>query len=230
MFKYLLIKSIIDFCFSILQLMKSLNVCQSFRTLLCFVVQIWFFEYFQYIFLSLSIVFEIAATFDCYININKKLECRQTSLFFYLFSFCAFVVYFLVYLTYPFSFKLKKITETDPLNNSTIADVLILISLIEATKLRRNVARNNNILMISSQKAERKKILMILTTGINYMIGHLPNFIVPFLLYNFRIYLNCLDVYIDLLFYLSYVDGIIFYFLYNNIFRRILISTLIKRN
>jgi hypothetical protein len=268
MFKYLLIKSIIDFCICILQLIVYLNVCGSFRTLLCFVVQIWFFEYFQFILLSLSIVFEIAASFDCYININKKLECCQTNLFFYLFSFCAVVVYFLVYLIYPLIFKPKKITLTNQLNNSTITDyspgqssfgkrlynigitslesflrdcllfiivvalnVLILISLIKTTKRRRNLAGNNNDnLMVSSQKAERKKMLMILTTGINYMIGHLPNFIVSFLLDYFRIYLNCLDVYIDLLFYLSYVDGIIFFFLFNNIFRRILISPFIKRN
>jgi hypothetical protein len=113
MFKYLLNKSIIDFCICILQLMNYLNVCGSFRTLLCFVVRIWFFEYFILIFLSISIVFEIAAAFDCYININKKLECCQTSLFFYLFSFCAVVVYFLVYLIFPFSLKLNKKTLTN---------------------------------------------------------------------------------------------------------------------
>jgi hypothetical protein len=268
MFKYLLIKSIIDFCLCFLQLMNSLNVCVSFRSLLCFVVQIWFFEYFQYIFLSLSIVFEIAASFDCYININKKLECCQTSLFFYLFSFCAVVVYFLVSLIYPLINKLVKITETDLLNNNTITyyspelssfgerihkigilsldsllrdcllfiilvvlNVLILISLIKATKRRRNLARNNNDnLMLSSQKAERKKMLMILTTGINYMIGHLPNFIIFFFLHHFRIYLYCLGIYIDLLFFLSYVDGIIFYYLFNTIFKRTLISPFIKRN
>jgi hypothetical protein len=268
MFKYLLIKSIIDFCICILQLMNSLNVCESFRTLLCFEMQIWIHRYLVLILLSLSIVFEIATAFDCYININKKFECCQTNLFFCLFSFCAVVVYFLVYLIVPMIYKLKKIILTNPLDNNTITyyfpelssfgerlfkigidsldsllrdcllfiilvvlNVLILISLIKATKRRRSLARNNNDnLMLSSYKAERKKMLMILTTGINYMIGHLPFFIVSFLYDYFRIYLNCSYIYINLLFYLSYVDGIIFYFLFNNIFRRILISPFIKRN
>jgi hypothetical protein len=113
-----------------------------------------------------------------------------------------------------------------------VLNVLILISLIKATKRRRNLAGNNNDhLMLSSQKAERKKMLMILTTGINYMIGHLPNFIVSFLLDHSQIFLNCsFRNIIGLLCDLSYVDGIVFYFLFNNIFRRILISPFIKRN
>jgi hypothetical protein len=258
MYKYLLVKSTIDFTITILKLINFIDFPIS--------VYKWCYGYFLLIFLSLSIVFEIAATFDCYISINTKLKCCQTNLFFYLFSFCAVVVYFLVYLIFPFRFVSKK--EMATVNNNTIThysneissfgetfykfhlgfldslmrdfilfiivvilNVMVLVSLIKATRRRRTlIPGSNKILLTSSQRAERRKMLMILTTGINYMLGHLPFFIHYLLEEFFNKYLNCSFIFIVLFFHLSYVDGIVFYFLFNNIFRRILISPFINRN
>jgi hypothetical protein len=74
---------------------------------------------------------------------------------------------------------------------------------------------------------------MVIATGINYLIGYIP-FSIWFAL-NF-IYKNnygyCLFIYVYFLYYFSFVNGIFFYFFFNNVFRRLLIELIpfINRN
>jgi hypothetical protein len=101
-------------------------------------------------------------------------------------------------------------------------NLLILILLKTTTKrcCTFNLNGNNRVLLKISQNAERKKMIMIIGAGLNYMIGHFPYFIFT-TLYNFNDHnIYCIYNYIYFLYSLSYADGIFFYFFFNNIFKR----------
>jgi hypothetical protein len=267
MFKYLLIKSIMDFSVCLTKTLNFSKICVTNRpSLFCILMYILIYEYVQMCFQLLSIVFEIAATFDCYININRKLNCCQTKLYFYLFSIFLFISSSSVYLIFPLQYKIEKMDTNQSsyyflelskfgisltyfqyhyfvnllIRDCTLFSLLVLLnlmilySLYKTTARRRNLAGNNsnNALLISSINAERRKMMMIVATGLNFMIGHFPNFVWNFCYDFFDINFECAFNYIKLLFDLSYVDSIIFYFIFNNVFKKILIGFIpfINRN
>jgi hypothetical protein len=172
MFKYLLLKSIVDLLFSFINILDYFNVCQSSNELICVLVHIWVFKYLQITIATLSIVFEVAATVDCYININRKLLCCQNNQFFYSFSILTIILLFLFYLVYPLSFVVVKLNLDyykiekskfgmffyhlnpaflDSLLRDfvlfiilVVLNLLILISLMKATQHRRLILVSNS--------------------------------------------------------------------------------------
>jgi hypothetical protein len=272
MFKYLLMKSIMDFCSCILEALQSFEVCPYYKSIACSLMITWVYDnFFRMIFLSLSIIFEVAATFDCYLNIKRILNYCQTNLFFYLFSILVTIFISLIHLVFPLSISYIEFNEVNELNNETIhyyypkiskfgkrflytnkdfinslmrdfilfiilvvLNVMILNLLIKVTKNRLTLVGNNNHnhLLTSSQKAERKKMVMIIATGLSYMIGHFPYFVYTLLVSYSDVGIFCYFQYINLLFHLSYVDGIFFYFSFNNIFKNIFMELIpfFKRN
>jgi hypothetical protein len=271
MFRYLLIKSIMDCFISLLSISDNFDVCNNFKHLICVLNSIITTEYLLRICLICSIVFEISATFDCYISISRKLKNFQNNLFFYSFSISLIILIVLIYLMFPLMYNIEKYSFSDSNNISysgyyissnsfgmfserihglfyelltrdvvlliilITLNMLILFTLIKTTVRRRALAGNNtnNNMVISSQNAERKKMIMILLTGLNYFIGHFPSFLYFFLKFYFQIYLTlCYFIYFEMLLYLSYVNGIFFYFFFNNVFRKTLIRFIpfINRN
>jgi hypothetical protein len=267
MFKYLLIKSIMDFVYCLSESLLYFRICRgSYQSLACLVTSLWFYDYLYHSIVFLSIVFEIAATFDCYISINRKLKCCQTNFFFNSFSFVSIIFFMLITLIYPLKFKIEKTITTDLLNNKTlfqyniayskfgeatsertlifveslifdfimiiillVFNVIILFSLFETTKRRRILAgnnNNNNTLLTASQNAERKKIIMIVSTGFNYGVGHFIFFGSSIVYFINRVSSYCLFDYTLVFYVVTYTDSIIFYFFFNNIFRKILIGFL----
>jgi hypothetical protein len=258
-FKYLFLKSIMDFLNFVSNFFETFYDCHNCESSKSFVAKLWFiwiYNYFQYIVQTSSSVFEIAATFDCYITIIKKFTFFQTNLFFYSFSSLVVIVCTLVYIIFPFNFTIKKVSnhtyeydyskfgKTSLSNSLYMADsfirdgfflvvliflnALILSLLIKTTKRRRDLVRNNmnnSSLLTIAQKAERKRMIMITLTGLNYMIGHSLFFV-----YNIlpnkdeRDMGYCLFRYLYFFYIVSYANSIIFYYFFNSIFKRYLIG------
>ncbi len=84
MYKYLLMKSYCDssiFCSLIFEIFYKTSMSDS------YVLQVWFIYFGQFAswsFVQASGCFEIAATFDCFITINKKLQCCMSRVAFYI--------------------------------------------------------------------------------------------------------------------------------------------------
>jgi hypothetical protein len=113
-----------------------------------------------------------------------------------------------------------------------VLNVMILALLKRITGRRRNLAENNDTLLSASLSAERRKLIMIIATGLNYMIGHFPYFIFA-ILYNFFIKtVECYTLYVLFFYYITFADSIFFYFSFNNIFKKFLIESIpfIHRN
>jgi hypothetical protein len=268
MFKYLLMKSVMDFLNFVSNSFEYFYQCSNnCRTSSTFIIQIWyvwFYAYFEYIFETVSAIFEIAATFDCYININTKLKCLQTNVFFYIFSFSIIIINCIYYLIFPLGFVIKTRLEVDLNDNETfsynyheyndfgdspiyfdlyfvdslirdgiffiilfILNVMILMLLKRATERKRMLVHNNtnSNILLSSQNAQRKKMIMIISTGLNYMIGHFSYFVLTVLYTFYKDFkFFCFYQYVYFVYFLSYADGIFFYFFFNNIFKRFLIG------
>jgi hypothetical protein len=123
MFKYLLMKSIMDFMNSLSNFFlfwhNCSNDCESSKSFIVQIWHIWFYDYIEYILETLSSLFEIAATFDCYITINNKYEFCQSSLFFYSFSILVTIFWTIFYLIFPLGLVIKDKIEINPFNNET---------------------------------------------------------------------------------------------------------------
>jgi hypothetical protein len=120
MFKYLLMKSIMDFIEFSSNIYRFLyecsNKCDSSKSYFFQIWVIWFYLYIEYITEILSVIFEIAATFDCYITIINKYEFCRSNSFFYYFSVTITIFWTLFYMIYPFGRVIKD--EIDPFNNN----------------------------------------------------------------------------------------------------------------
>jgi hypothetical protein len=119
MYKYFLMKSIMDCLTLIINSFQYLKYCSNCETAHSYLMQIWFiwfYSYFAYIFETSSAVFEMAATFDCYITIKSILKCCQTNLFFYLFCIFVIAINVIINLLMPLSYK---ITSEIGNNNET---------------------------------------------------------------------------------------------------------------
>jgi hypothetical protein len=73
---------------------------------------------------------------------------------------------------------------------------------------------------------------MIIVTGLNFMIGHLPYFTWTFIITLIKKMNQCYSIFPLISYYISYADSIFFYFFFNNIFKKFLIESipLINRN
>jgi hypothetical protein len=98
-------------------------------------------------------------------------------------------------------------------------NVMILVTLQRTTQ-RRRVLKGNRNLLTTSQKAENKKVIMIIATGFNYLIGHFSYFILVVLYKFYDASIFCYSQYFFFLYYITFADNIFFYFFFNNIFKR----------
>jgi hypothetical protein len=266
MYKYFLMKSIMDFLTLIInsfQYLKSCNNCKTAHSYLIQIWYIWFYFFFAYIVESSSVIFEMAAILDCFITIKLILNCCQTNLFFYLFTILVIVVNVTTNSLFPLSFKIEsrinnnnetvyyydysKFGESSLSNimlfNSLVKDGLFFIILVilnamilrllmKTTDRKRNLGGNNSISLVASQSAELRKLIMIIATGLNYMIGHFPFLISAILSNFFSNFANCYFLFALVFYYISFADSIFFYFFFNNIFKKILLESIpfINRN
>jgi hypothetical protein len=266
MYKYFLMKSIMDFLSSNKNIFHYFEFCYNCEASHSYLVQIWFiwfYLYFASIVETASALFEMAAIFDCFITIKSILKCCQTNLFFYSFSAVVIVLTGSSYILLPLSFKIN--SELDYNNetiyssdytdfgkssfsneiffNSLIKDgiffiillifnLMILALLKKTTDRKRSLAGNTNALLAASLLAERRKLIMIIATGLNYLIGHFPFLIFSFLYSFVSNMFVCYIVYPLLFYYTSFANSIFFYFFFNNIFKKFLIESipLINRN
>jgi hypothetical protein len=270
LFKFLLLKSIFDFCNFITNFGVFFYYCSSCTRKKSFgleVWNIWFYNYTEYAAETASAIFEVAATFDCFITAKKLLFFCQRKLYFYLFSISVSISCVLLYLIIPFGYSIIKISSSNVSNqtfsyytyktnnfgsskfseyfydaDSSIRDGLFLLILLilnililkllkKSTQRRRNMVGNttnnnsNNNLLSTAKNAEQKRMRMIAATGLNYMVGHLI-----FLVYNFTTtyYANsntfCFHNFIFFFYDLCYADSIIFYYYFNNVFKKFLIQ------
>jgi hypothetical protein len=258
MFKFLLMKSLSDFLYSISNIFRYFYYCSNCRTSSSYLIQvwyIWFYIYFENFLETLSAIFEISATFVCYTTINLKLKCCQNIKFFYVWCIIVILTNFIIHLIYPLSYVIKKTTaltsnysyynDFNEFGYSAliidaklvillvkgcffiiiliILNVLIIITLKRSTE-RRRALNGTDLSLIISLKAERKKMLMIIALGMNYLIGPFSFFIFTLLFTFYDPYIYCYDEYFILFYFLTYTDSIFFYFFFNNVFRRFLLD------
>jgi hypothetical protein len=214
---------------------------------------IWFYNYVEFIAETVSAILEIAATFDCLITINKTFIYCQRKSFFYLFSTLILVGFTLFYLIFPLGYKIKKHDSNFDYNyndfgstsfyshitiiDSIIRDGIFLLIIItlnkfvldllkKSTQRRRELSgqvTNDNNLLTVAQSAERKRMIMIIATGLNYMIGHFINLAFTIITtLNKELNTFCLHKFWILLYDLSYANNIFIYYFFNNVFRRFL--------
>jgi hypothetical protein len=144
MYKYLLLKSICDTLTGLIQtsvlIFKENNYSGS------LVRSIWslvFYLYFSQSFYLASGFFEIAATFNCAISIEKKLKWLQTKLSFYittvgLFAFC------FVYQSFYFIFK--RIEKKQFINNTTVIIYYYIDGIVSNYKYEQNFVLSASII------------------------------------------------------------------------------------
>lgn len=125
LFKYLLMKAFCDFIYFLMIIPEIIynHKDQTYDT--SYLLQIWFKwidEYLINIFELLSVFFEIAATFDCYLLISQRLKCFINKLTFYLFSIITIIFCTLYYIPFIIGvdIKSKNITINDSNANEII--------------------------------------------------------------------------------------------------------------
>jgi hypothetical protein len=107
-----------------------------------------------------------------------------------------------------------------------VLNVLILRVIAQMLKTRRELFRNDggeeNATVKATLKAEKRKMIMILLTGINYFIGHSLNFVDTV----FRFFFlsspltSCLELLAYIFLTLSYATPFFFYYFFNKIFKK----------
>jgi hypothetical protein len=89
MFRYLLLKSIIDVLIFLIRASEVIyfsEILHINQTLIMKIWFLWFYLYAQSVFVITSGMLEVIATFTCYIAISNKLEILKTKLSFYMIS------------------------------------------------------------------------------------------------------------------------------------------------
>jgi hypothetical protein len=269
MFKYLLIKSICDtlqFIFNSFGPFYYCKLCSSKWTYLIQIWNIWFNWYGMLIMQLLSGIFEVAASFDCFLTINKfkKFKFFYSSTFFYIVTIVAIVYSSIFYIYLLFIYEIVATYSTNSLNTTQISyrtvetnfsttklaknlkfthmavrDIIILLLLliinififktmrrVGKTKIRlqsvRVITRELTV-QIRKREAEQRRLLLIFSIGFNYFIGHLPvvvyYLVVLFTLERMNFFWNCYYMAISLIFYSSYIFPIVFYYLFNRVFK-----------
>jgi hypothetical protein len=119
MWRYLFLKSICDTLSAFMVSFFPAYGCNECFTLNTYVMQvwyIWFYRYFTSVFLLASAAFETAATFDCAITIDKKMQFCQKNLSFGIISAFIFIFCLTFESFWLFSFKI----QSDAISSSQI--------------------------------------------------------------------------------------------------------------
>jgi hypothetical protein len=109
MFKYLLLKALHDDIQFLIQIFAPLyycSTCSTYQTYASQIWYIWFYYYVECVNELCSGFYEVAAAFDCLININKKFECCKKNLYFYVISVAVFVFSAVYYIFFLYNFKI----------------------------------------------------------------------------------------------------------------------------
>jgi hypothetical protein len=204
MFRYLLLKAIIDLIYLICNIMDLAIYCDSCTikdSLFMSVWYVWFYWYLGTVNQCISSFLEIAATFNCLISIKNNLKYLNTKKSFYIISSIIFIFNLLSSSYIVLSFRIVRINgtlsqfttkDTDFVYSLTfiylqytttvIRDLGPMISLVTLNtliliQLRQVSQRRKAVLNISirlMRNAEANKTLMILSIGLNYIILHSP--------------------------------------------------------
>jgi hypothetical protein len=205
MYKYFLMKSILDFMIFIIFLIKQIeyrspdNIHYNFWFQ---VFDLYFYHFFELLFKIYSVYFEILATIDCYLSIEKKYQHLLTKKAFYITSSFNLIFFFIFYFGKLFVYKIvpfgdlyrfektylyfnyfyKTLTILFLIFRDVIGtflmvsfNVLIFLSLKKLTE-RKKTLRNNDAL-VRSIEAEQNKVKMIYFSTINFIVFHFPDVI-----------------------------------------------------
>jgi hypothetical protein len=261
MYKHLLLKSICEMLgcfFSVFNAMYCLNCTLRFT----YIMVIWFIWFEEYIIQALFIAstgFEIAATFNCAISIEKRMKWCERRLSFWLWVIFIFIISFGIEMFPVFMFDIENIEYIDEYNrtvhkydfssnylfskfdkfglvDSIIKDVILLLILLTLNiyilfnliqigrrKKRLNTKSSN---VKNSNRAENRKIIMIIVLFLKFLLAHLPsflNFTFSNDIFASKFWLDIQD-YGTVFLYFSYSTSFFVYLAFNNIFRSFLIK------
>jgi hypothetical protein len=263
MYKYLLLKSICEMIGCFFSTFYPLYFSKSNLrfTFIVTVWYIWFKEYIKFALFMASTGFEIAATFNCAISIEKRMKWCQKRISFW-FSvvfililsfgvemFPALMYYIVDYdiidkynrtihrynaFTNELSFKFDIFGLYESIIKEVIFLVIllslncyILVKLIQIGRRKKRLTTNSSNIQ-NSNRAEKRKIIMIIVLFSTFLLGHFPNFL-WFTVHNyFGSFLFWADfTYCGLIFsYFSYSISFFVYFFFNNIFRRLFLKSI----
>ena len=115
MFKYLLLKALHDDLQFIFQVFSPLYLCQTCSSYLSYSIQvwyIWFYTYLESVNELCSGLFEIAATLDCLLLINRKMLWYQSRLSFILVITSLTLYSFILYIYRLFEYEIVKLPSS----------------------------------------------------------------------------------------------------------------------
>jgi hypothetical protein len=254
MFKHFLLKSICEMFGCGFSVFRSIYHSYSplSYSFIMVVWYIWFHKFITKALLMASTEFEIAATFNCAISIEKQMKwCEKRLSFWFSVTFIviiSFGVELFPVLTYyiikydSIDSSNKTVREYFPNQNnlvfklekfglaeSIIKEVVFLLILLSLNiyilfKLIQIGQRKKRLTSTSSNvqnRAERRKILMIIVLFSSFLLGHLPNF----LYFGFRTYHSLLfwtdfKDWGEIFLYFSYSTSFFVYYSFNKTFKR----------
>jgi hypothetical protein len=248
MYKYFLMKSILDFMIFIIFLIKQIeyrspdNIHYNFWFQ---VFDLYFYHFFELLFKIYSVYFEILATIDCYLSIEKKYQHLLTKKAFYITSSFNLIFFFIFYFGKLFVYKMvpfgdlytfektslytnyfyRTLTILYLLLRDIIGSILMItFNMLIFSSLKKLTARkiilHNDKALLNSIKAEENKVKMIYFSAVNFVLLHLPDVIRnvygKFTKSKFwSTYLEFSNIILNL----SYVTPLIIYILFNKTFR-----------
>jgi hypothetical protein len=261
MYKYLLLKSICEMLGCLFSVLNQLRYYFTIllNTYIMVVWSIWFEEYIIKALFMASTGYEIAATFNCAISIEKRMKWCQKRVSFWLWVIFILILSFGVEIFPVFMVFIRKLHFTDQFNRtiyvydmrlpsssvlklssfyfsrSLIEDVMflfillsiniyILVKLIQiGRRKKRLTSKNSNIQ--NSNRAENRKIMMIIVLFLTFLLGHLPRFLTFAFIRtgSFQFWLDFSN-YGDIFLYFSYSTSFFVYFAFNNNFKNLFLK------
>jgi hypothetical protein len=238
MFRYFFLKSINDLIYLISVETTLIGKCLDCSLKYSYslsIVRILFYWYFAEVTLLASGLLDLVATFDCYNLITQKYQFFLTKKSFYILSVTIYAISIICELIYTLDWEINQyIFKVLDLANMITRDFLILIAIIilnlmilyrmkQVTKNRQAISNHSqDVLIINSQNAEKNKIKMIVSVGLNFFILHLANNLNQFFFYSKHS--KCVEFLVFSLFDLTYYNSIIFYLCFNSTFKRIFVE------
>jgi hypothetical protein len=257
LFRFLLLKSIYDLFYMVIML-PEYNFFQSDEdsSLSTFIMQLWNLyskKIFGYIFSTLSVFFEICASFDCLLMITQHLDRLRSKLCFKLSVVLSFVCFILYYLPVLLNYKIVVAVHNHEHSNDTIFynckftknEYLIayrnigiafrdfisifvivgvnLLILLAIKKISERKKRIQSNFNHLSHRAEMNKVKMILFTSLIYLL-HLPNLFGKFIKKN-----HCNSLIFKILIRFSYTISIFSYLFFNKNFRKVFFKLFIDK-
>jgi hypothetical protein len=264
MYKHLLLKSICEMLGNFFSLLNNLGYISAFGfTYMMAFWYIWFENYIKPALFMASIGFEIAATFNCAISIEKRMKWCEKRLSFWIWVVSILILSFGIEIFPVFAHVIYEETLRDQFNRTIhrysimlnhLNDALwdfhfaeniikeliflvillslncyILYKLIQIGRRKKRLTSNNSNIQ-NSNRAENRKIIMIIILFLTFVLGHSANLLYfGFHFGDYRIWSH-LFFYGDIFLNLSYSTSFFVYFAFNNIFRRLFLKIICFRS